>query len=188
MSHSVGEDDTYPAPAVGVIGAYSGDSTTIVILIIFFASLTWYNAVELLALIFITFKVRKGLYFWSLLISTLGLVIYTLGYLLKLLGALPGQTRWIGLIFLTIGWWTMVTGQSVVLWSRLHLVLPPGTRSDRILTWTKWMIIANVMVLHFPTTAVTLGSNASDVLSAAATQNFVKAYNVIEKFQMTCFW
>lgn len=76
----------------------------------------------------------------------------------------------------------MVTGQAVVLWSRLHLVVN-GERGRKILKYTKWMIIIDVLILHVPTTVVTFGSNGN-----IDRHNFVKAYNVIEKFQMTGFW
>jgi hypothetical protein len=190
MSTITKRDSHSETPVAGVIGSYSGSNTTIITLIVFFAGLTFYNALELLILIFITFKQRKGLYFWSLLVSTTGLIPYAVGFLLKLLGIPLGQARWTSLVLLTVGWWTMITGQSVVLWSRLHLVLSPGPRNDMLLRWTKWMIIVDAVVLHLSTTAVTLGSNVSvdEGMSARTRQNFLSAYNVIEKFQMTAFW
>lgn len=75
----------------------------------------------------------------------------------------------------------MVTGQSVVLWSRLYLIVS-GERGREILIWTKWMIIVDAIVLHIPTSVVTFSSNG-----AIDTSNFIEAYNVIEKTQMTGF-
>ena len=74
----------------------------------------------------------------------------------------------------------MVTGQAIVLWSRLHLVVH-GEKGDRILQWTKWMIIVNAICLHIPTTVLTWGSNAN-------IQAFIDGYNVMEKLQMCGFF
>lgn len=169
-------------PVAGVSGAYDGDNINIQTIVIFFCGLTMYNSIELLALVCTTFKVRSGLYFWSLFIASAGLIPYALGFTLKFMGFMPGDSKWFAIVLLEIGWWTMVTGQSVVLWSRLHLIVV-GDRGRIILKATKWMIIVDAIVLHGSTTVVTFGSNGS-----IATAEFVKAYNVIEKFQMTAFW
>jgi hypothetical protein len=44
------------------------------------------------------------------------------------------------------GWYAMVTGQAVVLYSRLRLVDTSRVR------WVLWMIVANVCILHVPMT------------------------------------
>src|SRR4051794_39282523 len=75
-----------------------------------------YNAVELILLIFTTFNAYLGLYFWSLLVASCGVIPYTIGLLFEYfqLTSLTG-----GLVIDNIGWRTMITGQSVVLYSRL---------------------------------------------------------------------
>jgi hypothetical protein len=98
---------------------YTGLLTSTVIVVITTNSISLYNAVELLLLIFVTFKQWGGFYFWSLLIASFGIIPYSLGYLMS-------YFRWtdvpLGLAFNNLGWWLMVTGQSFVLYSRLHLV------------------------------------------------------------------
>lgn len=69
----------------------------------------------------------------------------------------------------------MITGQAVVLWSRLHLVVS-GKRGDSLLHWTKYMIIMNVMILHLPTTIMAFGAQGT-----LHTQTFAYGYNIIEK-------
>ncbi|KAJ5144441.1 hypothetical protein N7526_001949 [Penicillium atrosanguineum] len=54
-----------------------------------------------------------------------------------------------------IGWYAMVTGQSVVLYSRLHLVL----LNIRKVRWVLWMIIVNACILHVPMTVLFLSLN-----------------------------
>lgn len=141
-----------------------------------------YNSVELIAMISLTFTRHRGLYYWSLLISSIGIIPYSLGFFLKFDNHTPGDLRWLSVFFLTIGWYPMVTGQSLVLWSRLHLIVS-GERGDRILHWTKWMIICNAILLHIPTTVLTFGSNGD-----TRTDVFVRGYNVMEKIQMAGFF
>ena len=167
--------------ADGVAGGYDGNSFALRALIVFFAGLTIYNAVELLVLIFATFTKYSGVYFWSLLVANIGTASYSLGFLFKLFNILTGNSKWVSLVLITIGWYAMVTGQSVVLWSRLHLLVV-GERGWRILKYTKWMIIVDAVLLHIPTTVVTFGSNGN-----LNTTQFVQAYNIIEKFQMAGF-
>ena len=69
----------------------------------------------------------------------------------------------------------MITGQAVVLWSRLHLLVS-GKKGERILKWTRNMIVINALILHIPTTVLTFGSNGT-----LQTQRFVTGYNIMEK-------
>jgi hypothetical protein len=164
----------------GITGGYEGDSLTLKICIAFFLGLAMYNVVELLVLIFGTFSRFRGLYFWSLVISGIGIIPYALGFLFKYFEILKGPASWFSVFLLTIGWYPMVTGQAIVLWSRLHLVVT-GDQGDRILKWTKWMIIVDAIVLHIPTTVLTFGSNAN-------LPTFISGYNVMEKIQMCGFF
>jgi hypothetical protein len=167
--------------ATGVIGAYDGDSFGLKVIIILFASMAMYNAVELLVLVFMTFSRYRGLYFWSLVICSLSLIPYSLGVMFKFFNVLTGNARWVSIGLLTLGWYPMVTGQSVLLWSRLHLIVS-GEGGRKILKYTKWMIIVNAVILHIPTTVMTFGSNGT--LNTAI---FVAAYNIMEKIQMIGF-
>lgn len=76
----------------------------------------------------------------------------------------------------------MITGQALVLWSRLHLMVT-GKKGDRILHATKYMIMVNAVTLHIPTTVLTFGANGS-----TDTATFETAYNIMEKIQMIGFF
>lgn len=111
-----------------------------------FAISSW-NAIEILISIFEKFKKFRGVYFWSMQIAAWGI----------LLNAIPGQIRYANLasslsvsVPFVIGWMCMVTGQAVMLWSRLHLVVT----DVRHVRWVLWLIIANAFVLHIPTTVL----------------------------------
>ncbi|CEN61202.1 hypothetical protein ASPCAL07865 [Aspergillus calidoustus] len=178
----------------GLAGGLGEDEKLSVVLVIFIA-LSCYNIIELVILVLSTFRRWKGLYFYSLLISgVVGVVPYSLGFLLKFFEkAAPA----VSVTILTVGWWTMVTGQAFVLYSRLHLVL----RDERTLRRVLYMIIANVFLLHVPTTVLTYGTNVvhqtdrsrlsnpsnSTVRNITEENPFLEAYNIMEKIQMTGF-
>src|ERR1700753_698790 len=107
------------AYAMGNTGLVTTD--TIVKILFTFAGIALYNTTELIVLIFVSFKRYGGLYFWSLLLATSGIIPYTLGLLFKFFGVIKIDMLSIALV--DIGWQLMVTGQSIVLYSRLHLVL-----------------------------------------------------------------
>lgn len=143
------------------------------------AAISWYNALELIILIFITFRQYRGLYFWSILVSaSLGLIPYSLGFMLNVFKLCPPALY---CTILTVGWYCMVTGQAVVLYSRLHLVL----RNRFILHRVVEMICANVLFLHVPTTILTYGSNM--VKNGEMADTFNDGYEKMEKIQMTGF-
>lgn len=74
----------------------------------------------------------------------------------------------------------LVTGQSLVLYSRLHVVL--GQENQKILKGVKWMIIINAIVFHVSTEVVLFGA-----YYASHNSGFADAYKYIEKIQMTGF-
>lgn len=165
------------APSNGITGGYTGHDLGLQIAMGTFIGIAWYNAIELIALIFVTFRNYRGLYFWSLLISSaFGVVPYSVGFLIKFF-QLTSAT-WLSVTLLTVGWYAMVTGQSMVLYSRLHLL----NRNPKVLRPVLYMIIIDAIVLHTPTTVLTYGSNF-----ASSNHHYVDGYNVMEKIQMTGF-
>lgn len=164
------------AAYAGVSGAYDGESLGLKISMATFLGVGLYNAIELCILISITFNRYHGLYFWSLLLASIaGVIPYSIGFLLKFYQLM--DSLWLSLVFLTVGWWFMITGQSLVLYSRLHLVLREPATLRRVLI----MIIANIFLLHVPTSVLTFGSNST------AKSGFVRPYDIVEKIQMTGF-
>jgi hypothetical protein len=180
MDNSTASSPSFGSAGVGIVRGYEGTSLALKVCIAFFLSAAIYNVLELLVLIFGTFQRFRGLYFWSLVIAGVGIIPYSVGFLTKYFEVLTGSARWASVFLLTIGWYPMVTGQAIVLWSRLHLVVY-GPRGDKILHWTKWMIIVNAICLHIPTTVLTWGSNAD-------LPTFISGYNVMEKLQMCGFF
>ena len=140
-----------------------------------FTAVAWFNVIELNVQVFMTFKRHRGLYFWSLLISSYGCLLHALGFLLKFFQLTTNN--YLSVTIITIGWWSMVTGQAVVLYSRLHLVV----REYRILRGVLIMIITDAILFHIPTTVLTYGSNSNHAPS------FTEIFKVVERIQMTVF-
>jgi hypothetical protein len=138
------------------------------------AAVAWYNAIELIILCFVSFKRYKGTYFWSLLIASASIIPHCLGFILLFFS---GVTPWLCVTFVIFGWCGMVTGQSVVLWSRLHLVL----QDNRILWGVLWMICIDAFLFHIPIIVLLYGTVA-DPYGA-----FAHAYRIMERIQLIGF-
>lgn len=167
---------SHSSPGNWITGSYTGDSDGVLITIATFICVSWYNVIELIVLIFLTFKRYEGPYFWSMLIASVGILPYSVGYLIKFFDLAP-TAPWLPVTLLTIGWWAMITGQSFVLYSRLHLVI----QNMRVLRYVRSMIIMNIFFLHVPTTVLTYAANFSHSSSS------IRGYDVMEKLQLTGF-
>jgi hypothetical protein len=150
-------------------------STTIKILFTL-AGIALYNTAELIVLIFVTFKRYGGLYFWSLLLATSGIIPYTLGLLFKFFNVI--KIDMLSIVLIDVGWQLMVTGQSIVLYSRLHLVL----KNRRILRYVRWMIIANWFISNVPTTICVFGASSSHSIQYAS------LYAIWERVQLCLYF
>ena len=151
---------------------WQGKWTATALVVVLCTGISLSNALELLLLILITFKRRKGLYFWSLLITSFAVLPYSIGFLVEYLVSHTVVPD----IINNIGWVVMVTGQSVVLYSRLGIIC----HDPKLLRFVLWMIIADGVVFYIATTVVHYGTY-SDV------PTFNQAAHVIEKIQMTGF-
>ncbi|KAL9104467.1 MAG: hypothetical protein Q9187_008897 [Circinaria calcarea] len=145
-----------------------------------FTAVAWYNVIELNIQVFLTFKRHRGLYFWSLIISSYGCVLHALGILLKLLQLT--SNNFISVTILTVGWYAMVTGQAIVLYSRLHLVV----RDHRVLRAVLLMIIIDAICLHIPTTVLTYALNVRRPVDMIP-HSLVGSFDKMERVQMTFF-
>lgn len=104
--------------------------------------------VELTVWVFYTFRRYSGLYFWSVLACTWGTTIHAIGFVLKF--CVP-ECNWIfSTVLAEIGWVGMVTGFSVVLYSRLNLIVGT-TLHHRALKFILAMIVTDAFLFHVPT-------------------------------------
>lgn len=153
-----------------------GINQTDLTIIIVFLSLALYNVLELLCIIWGTFKRYAGLYFWSFLIATLGIALSCVGFCIKFFG--PNSLGYLSCTLSLIGWVFMVTGQSFVLWSRLHLVL----RNKRRLKIILWIIIFNAVVCHGMVIPLVYGSFSNNP------EIFDEPYQVTERIEIIVFF
>jgi len=145
--------------------------------IIAFLSIATYNVVELTLKIFTTFQRRDGFYFYSLVVASWGILPYALGFFLKFYNITTSGPLYITLI--AVGWPCMVTGQSLVLYSRLHLIA-----RSKIATgpWIIILICTNVVACHIPVIVLLAGSNSSNP------GPYLEPYSIYEKIQITIFF
>ncbi|KAK5164875.1 uncharacterized protein LTR77_009539 [Saxophila tyrrhenica] len=139
-----------------------------------FCAIAWVNTIELQARIWLTSKRYSGLYFWSLVLSSWG--SSTLFPFLDF--SIIRQANAVG-VTIGVSWWCMVTGQALVLYSRLHLVVRDTTR----IRWVLIMIITNFFILHLPIMILSQ-VGYSPVPNAG---RWLDVYNIYEKVQMTGF-
>ncbi|KAJ5169616.1 uncharacterized protein N7500_002399 [Penicillium coprophilum] len=139
-----------------------------------FIGIAWYNALELIVLCFTTFKRYGGCYFWCLLISSFSIIPFGLGYILIFFDI---YTNLFPVAMELVAWVGMVTGQSLVLWSRLHLVC----HSPTVLRATLAMIIVDAIILHLTGIVLELGSHSNK------SYLFIRGFNIFERIQLVGF-
>lgn len=132
-----------------------------------------YNALETAIVTFDVFERYRGLYFWSMQAASWGIVLHSIAAMVRFVSQASGLAMSIPFL---IGWCAMVTGQALVLYSRLHLVV----LNIYQVRWALWMILINAVVLHIPMSILFLGVGQGD-------PRFVRAANVYDRIQVTGF-
>jgi hypothetical protein len=156
--------ETGPIPvSLGVAMAIAG-----------FFAIAVYNTFEITICLFSIFRNWRGLYFWSIMVSTLGILVHSIAVLLRFFALAPNLTM---CVFTVLGWWAMVTGQSVVLYSRLGLVASEVWKTRLVGA----LIVLNFCILHIPVSILFLASNAGNPTP------YIGAFNVYEKIQLAGF-
>ncbi|KAI2793405.1 hypothetical protein POX_b03460 [Penicillium oxalicum] len=140
-----------------------------------FAAVAWYNALELVVLCFISFKRRHGCYFWSLLVASISIIPHCLGFVLLFFPT--GVSPYICVTLIVVSWYGMVTGQSLVLWSRLHLVM----QNAKVLWAVLWMIVIDAILFHLPTTVLLYGAVSTPA------GPWSRGYSIMEHIQLVGF-
>lgn len=151
---------------------FDGEYTSSSVIVTLSVALALYNSLEMVLLILTTFKRWRGLYFWSLSICNYGVIAYALGMMIMYFDL---TILWLSKVVLDLGWICMITCQSLVLYSRLGLIVD----NEKILRAVKWMIIIDSMLL-VPTTIVFDFGTTYSALPA-----FARGYFYIEHVQMT---
>jgi len=160
---------TYPLP---------WNQTIWSIVAVFTALPLWMN-IELTVWVLYVFRRYSGLYFWSILITTWCIALHAIGYVLK--ECVPDCNWILSTLIAEIGWVGMVTGFSMVLYSRLHLV-NFTIKNPHILRITLIMIITDAFLFHTPTIVFQFG------LANQSTHDQYASYlRVMERIQIMGF-
>ncbi|KAF8846871.1 hypothetical protein BDZ45DRAFT_682247 [Acephala macrosclerotiorum] len=140
-----------------------------------FFAIAVYNVIETVALIFFTFKKRTGLYFWSLLVASGGIILHVLGFFLKFFQLCTNN--YVDIVIITLGGVPMVIGQSVVLYSRLHLVV----QDRRRIRWILVMIMMGFFLFTIPPTILNFLANSPNPTP------FLQPFAIYEKIMLFGF-
>ncbi|KAH7076355.1 hypothetical protein BKA63DRAFT_412157 [Paraphoma chrysanthemicola] len=156
---------------VGIVGGVNA-SLPILTTMVAFLSIALYNVIETTLLVFAVFKQRKGLYFWSFIIANWGIVPHGVGFVLKFFRITTLDL--LSSAIIGVGWASMVIGQSVVLYSRLHLVV----RDEARIRWVLYMIVFNGIVIGIPLFVLAMGANSKH------TARFLPGFLIYDKIQL----
>ncbi|KAM0815684.1 putative Integral membrane protein [Seiridium cardinale] len=141
-----------------------------------FAGISWYIGIEINISLFLLFKRRRGLYFWSCALSSWGVVLQPLFIILADFGVWKDLIPSITMIYLTC--LIMVVPQGWVLYSRLHLLM----HKAEILRGIKFVLIFNSIVFSGPTMVI-------GVLAQTTTFNpsLISVNRVWDRLQLVVF-
>ncbi|EKV06734.1 hypothetical protein Pdw03_3681 [Penicillium digitatum] len=123
------------------------NANMMVVQVVAMFSISAWNALEVVIAIFEKFQKYRGLYFWSMQIAAWGILVHGIPATIRYTNRTSSFAVAVPFV---VGWICMVTGQAVVLYSRLHLVVT----DIRQVRWVRWLITANAVVLHIPMTVL----------------------------------
>lgn len=123
-----------------------------------FVGIAWYLCAELNVRLLVL-STRRSLYFWACLLCSWGIIIHMLFILLDdfKLWASYGA-----IVIIHLTWFTFVVSQSIVLYSRLNLVLPIA--KEKVSNYILYMIITTSVCFGLST--VILGLCAVSIYSS----------------------
>ncbi|EED22284.1 conserved hypothetical protein [Talaromyces stipitatus ATCC 10500] len=153
---------------------------TIWSLVAVFTALPLWMTLELTVSVLYVFRRWSGLYFWAVLVTTWSISLHAIGFLLSY--CVP-SCNWIASSLITeFGWAGMVTGFSLVLYSRLTL-LSFVMRNRHISRIALGMITTDAILFHIPTFVVFMVG----ISSPANFVKYVPYMNIVERIQIVMF-
>ena len=96
---------TWEPPQNGISGGYTGDNRHILQAMTAFAAIAWYNAMETIIIVLLFFKKYSGLYFWSLIVTSLSVILYQVGSWGKMVQLTPSAVTTEALT--NVGWYAL---------------------------------------------------------------------------------
>ncbi|KAF2663815.1 hypothetical protein BT63DRAFT_460937 [Microthyrium microscopicum] len=114
------------------------------------------SSLEVLVLTLSRFRQKRGLYFWSVVVATLGGTVWIMG-LLTFYFLIGRAKLWVSTLLLNVGYLTYTPTEFLVLYSRLSLVNP----GQRIMIFFKLLCIGHVIFVMIPTAVFATGAFTS---------------------------
>jgi hypothetical protein len=146
-----------------------------------FTALAIWSSIPLTIRLLFTFQRYRGLYFWTILVTTWSLNLRAIGFLLRY--AVPSCPLVLTGVLAEVGWVGMVSGFSMVLYSRLNLLIQ---RRD-VLRLVLAMIIVDGVCLHTSTIVVQFVYAAQPPNDPKRRAPWIAASNKIERVQAVWF-
>ncbi|KAJ5556691.1 hypothetical protein N7494_000606 [Penicillium frequentans] len=146
--------DTFMANLSPEVGVVLQENISNIIIISMLATAI-YNALEKVLITFDFVKNYRVLYFWSMQASCWGILVHAV---VAIICCTSQQSTLPTFVLFIVGWYAMVTGQAVVSYSRLRLVVLDTSK----VRWVLRMIVINACILHVPMTVLFFGSISGD--------------------------
>jgi hypothetical protein len=164
--------DTFVANLSPEVGIVLQENISNIIVISILATAI-YNAMETVLITFDIVKNYRTLYLWSIQASCWGILVHAVSAIIcctSQQSTLPTSVLFIA------GWYVMVTGQAVVCYSRLRLVVLDISK----VRWVLRMIVVNAGILHVPMTVLFFGSINGD-------PRFLRTAAIFNRIQLVGF-
>ncbi|KAJ5556732.1 hypothetical protein N7494_000647 [Penicillium frequentans] len=175
--------DTFMANLSLEVGVVLQENISNIIVISMLATAI-YNALETVLITFDFVKNYRVLYFWSMQASCWGILVHAVSAIICC--TFQQSTLPTSILFI-VGWYAMVTGQAVVCYSRLRLVVLDTSR----VRWVLRMIVVNACILYVPMTVLFFGriSGDSRFLRPAAIFNRIQLVGFcVQESVMSCVY
>jgi hypothetical protein len=163
-----------------------------------FVGAAWYICVELNVRLWFSYLRKNGLYFWACFVGTQGVLTQPLlivrnpsafssnairvlandrvEQILANFGVI--KNPYVAFIFIYLSWWMLVIPQSVVLYSRLHLVISDPKHN----TYVLYMIVFTTIFISLPTMGLGTAAQASRI------PHLISANLIWDRIQVTIFF
>jgi hypothetical protein len=132
---------------------------------------------ELIPIIWTTFKRRSGLYFWGIVVATLGSFLFNLGTTIYLFNLSNGTTLLLGITtaISTLGYLLYIPAEYTILYSRLHLL----AANKKTLVWVMVLSIVEYMLITIPNAVLSIGASTTLLKGFAISYGYFQRLEIL---------
>jgi hypothetical protein len=134
---------------------------------------------ELIPIIWTTFKRRSGLYFWGIVVATVGSFLFNLGTTIYIFNLSNGTPLMLGLTTAvsTLGYLIYIPAEFAILYSRLHLL----AASQRTLFWVIILAMTEYTLVTIPNAILSIGA------STTSSKSFSVSYGYFQRIEIVVY-